>query len=286
MTGFGKTDADIPGKKISVEIRTLNSKQTDINVKMPWLYKEKEIEIRNMLSKTLERGKVDFSVYVDIMGDQSVPVINKEVVKNYYTQLSDVAGELYIDSKEQLLSVIMRLPETLKSVKEQLKEEEWNILRDLTQDALGMVDQYRTDEGKALFADITKRIYNIEKLLDEISPFEEERIVTIKEKILSAQKQVGTEEIDMNRFEQEIIYYLEKLDLNEEKVRLKKHCEYFTETAAGNDTNGKKLGFITQEIGREINTIGSKANNVSIQKIVVKMKDELEKIKEQVLNIL
>jgi uncharacterized protein (TIGR00255 family) len=286
MTGFGKTDADIPGKKISVEIRTLNSKQADINVKMPWLYKEKEIEIRNMLSKTLERGKVDFSVYVDNMGDKSVPVINKEVVKNYYTQLSDVAGELYIDSKEQLLSVIMRLPETLKSVKEQLKEEEWIILRDLTQDALGMVDQYRIDEGKALFSDISIRIQNIENLLDEISPFEEDRIVTIKEKILSAQKQLGADEIDMNRFEQEMIYYLEKLDLNEEKVRLKKHCEYFTETAASPDTNGKKLGFITQEIGREINTIGSKANNASIQKIVVRMKDELEKVKEQVLNIL
>lgn len=286
MTGFGKTEASIPGKKITVEIRTLNSKQTDINVKMPWLYKEKEIEIRNMISKSLRRGKIDFSVYVDIMGDQAAPIINKEVVKNYYSQLTDVAGELYIDSPDQLLSIIMRLPDTLRSEKEQLAEKEWQSLEKLITDALGMVDQYRTEEGKALLKDITGHINNIEELLKEIEPFEENRIETIKERILAAQKQSGTENLDMNRFEQELIYYLEKLDLNEEKVRLSKHCQYFIETAFNDESSGKKLGFISQEIGREINTIGSKANNAAIQKIVVRMKDELEKIKEQVLNIL
>lgn len=286
MTGFGKTDADIPGKKISIEIRTLNSKQTDINVKMPWLYKEKEIEIRNMLSKALERGKVDFSIYVDIMSDQEVPQINKEVVKNYYSQLSEVAGELYIDSPDQLLSIIMRLPETLRSEKVQLTDDEWEALKKLINDAIEMVDTYRIAEGKALLADISAHIQNIEKLLKEIEPFEKERIEAVKERLMAAQKQSGVEDIDMNRFEQELIYYLEKLDINEEKVRLKNHCEYFIETASGHESNGKKLGFISQEIGREINTIGSKANNSAIQKVVVRMKDELEKVKEQVLNIL
>lgn len=286
MTGFGKCSADIPGKRINVEIRTLNSKQADVNVKMPWLYKEKEIEIRNMIGKTLERGKIDFSVYVDIMGDQTVPVINKEVVKNYHSQLTEVAGELYIDSPDQLLSIIMRLPETLRSEKEQLNEDEWITLQKMIKDALYMVEQYRVEEGKALLDDISKHINKIEALLKEIEPYEEDRIKTIKERILAAQKQSGTEDMDMNRFEQELIYYLEKLDLNEEKVRLSKHCEYFLETASSPESNGKKLGFISQEIGREINTIGSKANNASIQKIVVRMKDELEKVKEQVLNIL
>ncbi len=286
MTGFGKTDADIPGKKISIEIRTLNSKQTDINVKMPWLYKEKEIEIRNMLSKELERGKVDFSIYVDIMSDQAVPQINKEVVKNYYAQLNEVAGELYIDSPDQLLSIIMRLPETLRSDKVQLSDDEWETLKKLIKAAIKMVDTYRIAEGEALLADISAHIQNIEKLLKEIEPFEKERIEAVKERLMAAQKQSGVEDIDMNRFEQELIYYLEKLDINEEKVRLKNHCEYFVETASGSESNGKKLGFISQEIGREINTIGSKANNAAIQKLVVRMKDELEKIKEQSLNIL
>jgi uncharacterized protein (TIGR00255 family) len=286
MTGFGKTDADIPGKKISVEIRTLNSKQIDINVKMPWLYKEKEIEIRNMLSKGLERGKVDFSIYVDIMSDQAVPIINKEVVKNYYSQLTDVAGELYIDSPDQLLSIIMRLPETLRTEKVQLSDDEWMALKKIINDAIKMVDTYRIAEGKALLTDISAHIQNIGKLLKEIEPFDKERIEAVKERLMAAQKQSGAEDIDMNRFEQELIYYLEKLDINEEKVRLRNHCEYFIETASGRESNGKKLGFITQEIGREINTIGSKANNSAIQKLVVRMKDELEKVKEQVLNIL
>ncbi len=286
MTGFGKTDTDIPGKKISVEIRTLNSKQTDINVKMPWLYKEKEIEIRNMLSKALERGKIDFSIHVDIMGDQTVPRINKEVVKNYHAQLSEVAGELYIDNPDQLLAIIMRLPETLRSEKMQLDDNEWVILQKLIDDALKMVNNYRLEEGEALLADISSHIKNIEALLKEIEPFEEDRIKSVKERLMAAQKQSGTEDLDMNRFEQELIYYLEKLDINEEKVRLRNHCKYFIETASGEESNGKKLAFISQEIGREINTIGSKANNSSIQKLVVRMKDELEKIKEQSLNIL
>lgn len=286
MTGFGKAIVETSGKNISVEIRSLNSKQTDINTRIPWVYKEKEIELRNILSRELERGKIDLFIFVDILEDQNVPVINKSVVKNYYRQLNDIAGELYIDSPDQLLPVIMRLPDTLRTEKEKLSEKEWKILQDLIKDAIGMIDDYRKEEGKAMETDIITRITNIQSFLDDIEPHEKQRIVTLREKLVNNLSSIPNQNIDMNRFEQELIFYLEKLDLNEEKVRLKKHCDYFLETINAGNSNGKKLGFISQEIGREINTIGSKANDATIQKIVVKMKDELEKIKEQVLNIL
>ncbi len=286
MTGFGKAIVETSGKNISVEIRSLNSKQTDINARIPWVYKEKEIELRNILSRELERGKIDLFIFVDILEDQNVPVINKSVVKNYYRQLNDIAGELYIDSPDQLLPVIMRLPDTLRTEKEKLSEKEWKILQDLIKDAIRMIDDYRKEEGKAMETDILTRITNIMSFLDDIEPHEKQRIVTLREKLVNNLNSIPNQNIDMNRFEQELIFYLEKLDLNEEKVRLKKHCDYFLETINAGNSNGKKLGFISQEIGREINTIGSKANDATIQKIVVKMKDELEKIKEQVLNIL
>lgn len=286
MTGFGKAATEIPGKKITVEIRSLNSKQFDIYTKMPWIYKEKEIEIRELIHRGLDRGKIDFSIYVDVLNEQNAPVINQGVVKNYYNQLKEVAGELYIDADDQLLSIIMRLPETLRTEKESLSDDEWQVLADLINEAIQMVISYQSEEGKALGKDVVARIEKIAGLLKEIEPFEKSRVDNIREKILASLESLGSENIDMNRFEQELIYYLEKLDITEEKVRLRKHCDYFIETMSQGDANGKKLGFISQEIGREINTIGSKANDATIQGIVVRMKDELEKIKEQVLNIL
>lgn len=286
MTGFGKSTANFNGKKITVEIRALNSKQADINLKMPWLYKEKELDIRNIISEKIERGKVDFSLFVDTTEQVQAPKINSAVVRSYFEQLKEVAGELYIDNNDDLLSIIMRLPETLSTGKEELSKEEWEVLSEIINDALGKLESYRIEEGKALGMDIGEKIQRILQLLDDIDPYENERTDKIRERISKSLADSGAEDIDMNRFEQELIYYLEKLDINEEKVRLRKNCEHFLETMDVSESNGKKLGFISQEIGREINTIGSKANHSSIQRIVVMMKDELEKIKEQVLNIL
>ena len=286
MTGYGKSVAELPAKKITIELRSLNSKQLDINTRMPWIYKEKEIEMRNIISRELERGKVDLSISVDTNGESVAPTINSAVVKSYHRQLTAVAGELYIDKPDQLLSVIMRLPETLSTEKEELTEEEWKKVESLLMEATGDLNSYRQEEGSALATDMLARVENILSLLAEIEPHESSRIESIKERLKTGLKNSGIEEPDMNRFEQELVYYLEKLDINEEKVRLKKNCDYFIETLQGEASSGKKMGFIAQEIGREINTIGSKSNNAPIQKIVVRMKDELEKIKEQVLNIL
>jgi len=287
MTGYGKSVLETPQKKISVEIRSLNSKQADLNTRVPWLYKEKEIEIRNLLSKKLERGKIDLFISFDIMDDELMPVINKASVKNYYRQLSEVSSELGIDPGVEALSIIMRLPEALKSEKPELTDEEWKMALKMIDDALKLVDNYRIEEGKALAKDLSASVNKILGFLKDIAPYEAERIAKVREKLTaSLNDTIGSENVDMNRFEQEIIFYLEKLDINEEKVRLRKHCDYFIETMNGKDSNGKMLSFIAQEMGREINTIGSKANDASIQKIVVMMKDELEKIKEQVLNVL
>jgi uncharacterized protein (TIGR00255 family) len=287
MTGYGKSVLETPQKKISVEIRSLNSKQADLNTKVPWLYKEKEIEIRNLLSKKLERGKIDLFISFDIMDDELMPVINKASVKNYYRQLSEVSSELGIDPGVEALSIIMRLPEALKSEKPELTDEEWQMALKMINEALSLVDKYRIEEGKALEKDLSASVNKILGYLDSVAPYEGERIAKVREKLTASLKEsIGSENVDMNRFEQEIIFYLEKLDINEEKVRLRKHCDYFIETMNGKDSNGKMLSFIAQEMGREINTLGSKANDASIQKIVVTMKDELEKIKEQVLNVL
>ncbi len=286
MTGYGLSFAETPGKKITVELRSLNSRQIDINTKIPWYYKEKEIEIRSKISQDLVRGKADLAIFVDAIDDQNLPSLNKAAIKSYYNQLIDVAGELYIENRKELLSIIMRLPETLKTDKQTISEEEWELITELLDKAIRELNEFRVEEGKSIEKDIRERISLIESYLDEILPYEEERIIKIREKINNSLKQLGNENIDQNRFEQEVLYYLEKLDINEEKIRLKKHCEYFIQTVESENTNGKKLGFITQEIGREINTLGSKANDVRIQKIVVMMKDELEKIKEQLLNVL
>ncbi len=287
MTGYGKSMAEIPGKKITIEIKSLNSKSLDLNLRLPWPYKEKEADIRNLLSQKLDRGKIDLSVNFDVLDSEIIPIINKAVVKDYFKQLKEIAGELNIKTDDQLLATIMRLPDALKTEKPELEEDEWLAVKEKIRESTEQLDHYRIEEGKSLEADLIRCIDKILILLREIETSEGDRITRIRERLNnSLVENVGTENIDMNRFEQELIFYLEKMDINEEKVRLKKHCEYFLEKITSEPPNGKVLSFIAQEIGREINTIGSKANDASIQKLVVMMKDELEKIKEQTLNVL
>jgi len=287
MTGYGKAIAETQQKKITIEIKSLNSKQLDLNTKLPWLYKEKEPEIRNIISQRLDRGKIDFSIYCDMLDDEVVTVINKSAVRNYYNQFKDIAAELKIDLDDQIFTAIMKLPDTLKTEKPEMSEAEWEIVRKQIIESVTMLDLYRIEEGNSIMADLKKCIGKILSLLETIGTFEIGRITKIKEKLMSLlEENLGPEKVDKNRFEQEIIFYLEKYDINEEKIRLKTHCDYFIETINTPSPNGKILNFIAQEIGREINTIGSKANDASIQKLVVMMKDELEKIKEQTLNVL
>jgi uncharacterized protein (TIGR00255 family) len=287
MTGYGKAIAETPQKKITIEIKSLNSKQLDLNTKLPWLYKEKEPEIRNLISQRLDRGKIDFSVYCDMLDDEVVTVINKSAVRNYYNQFKEIAAELKIDLDDQIFTAIMKLPDTLKTEKPDMPEVEWEIVKNQIIESITMLDLYRIEEGNSIMLDFKKCIGKILSLLDTVQTFETGRITKIREKLMSLlEENLGPEKVDKNRFEQEIILYLEKYDINEEKVRLKTHCDYFIETINTPSPNGKILNFIAQEIGREINTIGSKANDASIQKLVVMMKDELEKIKEQTLNVL
>lgn len=287
MTGFGKAVCELPNKKVYIEIRTLNSKQLDINTRMPLVYREKELDIRNLIGKYLTRGKIDLSLFVEVMKEENVPVINKTVAVNYYQQLKKIAGELYIDQDEQLLPIIMRLPEILTTEKKTLDEEEWIALSNGIKVAADEVNKFRDQEGEAMASDMITQINTIIQLLDEIEKFEQSRLKRIENRLReNIESKLGPDEYDQNRFEQEMIYYLEKLDISEEKVRLKNHCTYFSETVNTDEPIGKKLGFIAQEIGREINTLGSKANDIDIQKRVVRMKDALEKIKEQVLNVL
>jgi uncharacterized protein (TIGR00255 family) len=287
MTGYGKAIAETPQRKITIEIKSLNSKQLDLNTKLPWLYKEKEPEIRNLISQKLDRGKIDFSIYLDMLDDEVVTVINKSAVKNYHNQFKEIASELQIDLDDQIFTAIMKLPDTLKTEKPEMPEGEWEHVRTKIFESLTMIDNYRIEEGISINNDLNKCIGNILSLLEKIGSFEMGRITKVREKLNSLlEESVGSENVDKNRFEQELIFYLEKYDINEEKVRLKTHCDYFNETVNTPAPNGKILNFIAQEIGREINTIGSKANDASIQKLVVMMKDELEKIKEQTLNVL
>ena len=287
MTGYGKAIAETPQKKITIEIKSLNSKQLDLNTKLPWLYREKEPEIRNIISQRLDRGKIDFSIFCDMLDNEVVTVINKSAVRNYYNQFKEIAAELKIDLDDQIFTAIMKLPDTLKTEKPEMSEAEWEIVRTQIIESVTMLDLYRIEEGNSIMADLKKCIGKILSLLDTVQTFETGRITKIREKLMSLlDENLGSEKVDKNRFEQEIIFYLEKYDINEEKVRLKTHCDYFIETINTSAPNGKILNFIAQEIGREINTIGSKANDASIQKLVVMMKDELEKIKEQTLNVL
>lgn len=287
MTGYGKAVLETPQRKITVEVRSLNSKQADVNTKVPWLFKEKEIDIRNMIIRRLQRGKIDIMISLDTMDEEQAPVINTKVVRGYLNQLKELSNELGISSDGDLLSIVMRLPETLKTEKPELTEQEWDRIVTLIEDALSMTDNYRLEEGSAMEADLSKSLASILRYLEELSAVDGDRLARMRDKLqTSLRDNFATENIDMNRFEQELIFYLEKLDINEEKVRLRKHCDYFSETMNGDGANGKMLNFISQEMGREINTIGSKANDASMQKLVVMMKDELEKIKELTLNIL
>lgn len=288
MTGFGKATLELKNKKISIEIKSLNSKQLDINTRMPNLYKEKDLVIRNEIKSKLERGKVELSIFIESVGTDKETKINKPIVEGYYKQLNELAQDLGIDiDKEPLLQTIVKLPDALKVEYQELDEEEWNLIFEGFKTALAEIINFRSQEGKALQNDIFARIKNIENLLVEVPQYENERIETVRTRINDNLKDfVEKQNVDKNRFEQEMIYYLEKLDITEEKVRLANHCKYFIETSNAGNSEGKKLGFIAQEIGREINTLGSKANHSNIQKIVIDMKDELEKIKEQLLNVL
>jgi len=281
MTGYGKTVLQLPTKKITIELKSLNSKNLDLNVRIPSYYREKELDIRKNLATDLERGKIDFSIFIEGNGGEGSSKINENIVKEYMHQLRNI-----VDSDEiELLKMAVRLPEALKTEREELDEEEWGLILTTIEETVAKIKLYRTDEGKVLCDDFIFRISNIENLLEKVIEIDPERIVLVKEKLRKAIADLEAK-IDENRFEQELIYYLEKLDITEEKVRLKNHLEYFKKELNTNDSNGKKLAFITQEIGREINTIGSKSNFADMQKLVVQMKDELEKIKEQSLNIL
>lgn len=288
MTGFGKTTVESGSKKIIIEIKSLNSKQLDLNLRMPNLYKEKEMEIRGMVKDQLDRGKVDMSIYFDNSETDKDVAINRSVVMQYFNQMLEISNQLGVETdKNTLLQTIMRFPDTLQVKSEELDEEEWTRLRAGIVEALEEINKFRIQEGKALIKDITKRVQLIQQLASEVPQFEGKRVELIRQKIQEKINEwTDVKNIDQNRMEQEIIYYLEKLDITEEKVRLANHCKYFMETIEKEDAPGRKIGFIAQEIGREINTMGSKANDHDIQKLVVRMKDELEKIKEQSLNIL
>lgn len=287
MTGFGKTEFEVGNKKITLEIKSLNSKQLDINTRIPAMYREKDIEIRRLISEMLTRGKVDFALYLDNLGTESTSRINVAIVKDYYAQIKAVHQELGIEVNGTVMDSILRLPETIKMVYDELDETEWIVVRENLVKSLEDLNRFRDQEGLALKTDIEANVANVLDLLQQVEPFENQRMENVKAKIMDSLEALQLNgSVDKNRFEQELIYYMEKLDINEEKVRLANHCSYFTETMAENEPSGRKLGFIAQEIGREINTIGSKANESGLQRIVVQMKDSLEKIKEQVLNVL
>ena len=281
MTGYGKSILQLPTKKITIEIKSLNSKNLDLNVRVPAYYREKELEIRKRLAKDLERGKIDFSIYIENNGTELTSNINANVVKEYMKQL----GEVHNADETELLKMAIRLPDSLKTEREELDEEEWTAISVGIGEALAKISTYRKDEGVSLKNDFEVRILNIETLLNKVIEMDPQRVAQVKERLKKGISELETK-VDENRFEQELIYYLEKLDITEEKVRLKNHLDYFLKELNSNQSNGKKLGFITQEIGREINTVGSKSNFAPMQKLVVQMKDELEKIKEQNLNVL
>jgi uncharacterized protein (TIGR00255 family) len=287
MTGYGKTTCELLNKKVTIELKSLNSKQLDLSVRVPVLYKEKEMSLRNEISKTLERGKIDFLIYSETTSSSTSTSINNNAVASYYKQIKDINDKLGIETSSDIISSILRLPDSLETEREELDKSEWDTVYKHIQLTFKELNNFREQEGEALEKDIIERIENIKILLSKVDKFEKERIPVIRKRILESLSDINNVNgIDENRFEQELIYYLEKLDITEEKVRLLNHCDYFLEIVADKNSSGKKLGFIGQEIGREINTLGSKANNKDIQHIVIQMKDELEKIKEQLLNVL
>jgi uncharacterized protein (TIGR00255 family) len=290
MTGYGKAVAEIPGRKLTVEVKSLNSKQTDLNFRIPAFLREKESEIRAMTSQTLERGKVDIYITAELSSEARPVSINRSLALKYHQELKLLQKELKEDYPEGLLGVILKMPDVLQPEKEEIAENDWSVIREAVENALSKADAFRVQEGSILETDMKQRIILITELLAAVEPYEVKRMETLRGNLLRAFEKYGQEgngiKPDPNRFEQELIFYLEKLDVTEEKVRLKKHCDHFLEVMRDEESQGKKLGFITQEIGREINTLGSKANDADMQKMVVQMKDELEKVKEQLMNIL
>ena len=281
MTGYGKSVLQLPTKKISIEIKSLNSKNLDLNTRMPSLYRVKELDIRKLIASKLERGKVDFSLFMEITGEETSTQVNQNVVKQYMKQLKEV-----VDASDiELIQMAIRLPDAVTTERDDIDEEEWHQIEKEIDNCLEEIHKYRLDEGKVLEFDFEERAQNILALLDKVVVMDPERIIGVRERLLKGVADLK-EKVDENRFEQELIYYIEKFDITEEKVRLKNHLDYFLKALKSDDSNGKKLGFIGQEIGREINTIGSKSNYAPMQKLVVQMKNELEKIKEQLLNVL
>lgn len=282
MTGFGKATLQLPTKKVTVEIKSLNSKGLDLNTRMPSVFREMELGLRNQLSQRLERGKIDFSLYVEVTGEETSSKINVPIVKGYIAQMKAVIPNA---DETELMKMAVRMPDALKTERDEIDENEWKQIQKVIDEAIENIAQFRKDEGVALEKEFLHRIANIMTLMNNAVAYDAERVETVKTRLRSALDELK-ENVDETRFEQELIFYLEKYDITEEKVRLENHLNYFIETLAGTEANGRKLGFITQEMGREINTMGSKSNHTEMQKLVVMMKDELEKIKEQVLNVL
>ncbi|MBO6216323.1 MAG: YicC family protein [Prevotella sp.] len=287
MTGYGKAVIAYKEKKIHVEVKSLNSKQLDLSTRIAPLYREKEMEMRQIIAKALERGKVDFALWIEKENGTDAATINSALVENYYQQIKSIAQKTGIPEPENWFSTLLRMPDvTTKTEAEVLEEEEWEAAKQAVYMALSQLQEFRLQEGRALFKMFSEKIDNIEQLLQSIAPYETSRVEKIRNRITEGLKNIPDVEYDKNRLEQELIYYIEKLDISEEKQRLANHLKYFRETMNEDYSQGKKLGFIAQEMGREINTTGSKSNQAEMQNIVVKMKDELEQIKEQVLNVL
>ena len=282
MTGFGKATLQLPTKKITVEVKSLNSKGLDLNVRMPSLYREMELGLRNQIALKLERGKVDFSIFIESTAEQTSTKVNVPIVKGYMEQLRAVYAEA---DEVELMKMAIRMPDTMKIEREEIDEKDWAQIEMVIEEALQNILNFRKDEGQSLEKEFQLRIANIRQYMNEALALDHERVQTIKDRLHTAITELKVA-VDENRFEQELIYYLEKLDITEEKVRLTNHLDYFLETIKGTEANGRKLGFITQEMGREINTMGSKSNHAQMQKLVVQMKKKKKKIKEQVLNVL
>ncbi len=287
MTGFGKAEANFENKNIAIEIRSLNSKQLDVYTRIPSEYKDKDLEIRNFLKEELQRGKVDFSMAVNTVGEEGTKELNQQLAKKYYEQLAAFSAKIGVDiATENILDTLVRMPDVMAVKEEVIDDSQWNELWQVIGEAVRKLNEFREQEGQSLQQDLLANVTTIESLLEEVLVYETERIETVKQRLQEQLEKLKVE-VDKVRFEQELIYYLEKLDINEEKVRLRNHCQYFRETVTSKERSvGKKLGFIGQEMGREINTLGSKANHTMIQQLVVQMKEALEKIKEQVLNVL
>ena len=288
MTGFGKVTAELPSRKVTVEIKALNSKQLDLSTRIPAIYREKEMAVRSLLMQALERGKVEFSIYIESIGKDSSAQRNQEAVAGYYAQLKEISEKLGIEKPSSWAEMqqVLRFPDVIRTEVVEADEAEWSVVENAVNQAIKQLQEFRIQEGAMLQKLFGQKIENIAQLLKDVEPYENERISKIKARICDNLEKVAAQDYDKNRFEQEMIYYIEKLDVSEEKSRLDNHLKYFLETMNNGHGQGKKLGFIAQEMGREINTLGSKSNHAEMQKIVVRMKDELEQIKEQVLNVL